>query len=475
MAKRMVKIDRNTPMLLPPDMQEWLPQDHPARLVVELVESLDLSSASINERGSGSEQYPPSMMLALLLYCYSNGIFSSRKMEALTRSDVAVRYICALHCPDHDTICKFRRENAVLIREAFSQSLGLASEMGILEIGSLQVAMDGTKLKAKTRQTRLQAQRADKIDEELQRLEQQKQALEAECDELLLKAEETDRREAHLRSNLPEELQDPSARAEKLKEAKAMMAKKERRRARLEAAKAGFGRKKAKQSERRRKHGEAVAKSEVGSPPRKKSGEVKESDEINVADPDATKFRTYNGSYLQGYNAQAMVDMGPSGLLLGVRVSQESSDRNEWRENVEIITGNLGEGAVETIVADAGYDNAYHIHKIESETGMEVLCDQQPAKEKAASGTFRMTARRRKTRQWREQYREKLEEETNRKIRHRRRSTIEPAFGVIKEQMGFRQFSLRGLTKVELEWDLVALAYNLRKLFRNPVWKAQFS
>lgn len=472
MARRMVKVDRKTPMLLPPDMQEWLPQDHPARLVVELVESLDLSSAMINERGSGSEQYPPSMMLALLLYCYSNGIFSSRKMEALSKSDVAVRYICALHCPDHDTICKFRRENGALIREAFRQSLGLASEMGILEIGTLQVAMDGTKLKANTR---LQAQRADKIDEELQRLEQQQQALEAECDELLLKAEEADRREAQSRPNIPSELKDPSARAEKLKEARAMIAKKERRRARLEAAKAGFGKRKERQSERRQKHREAVAESEVGSPPRKKSGEVKGSDEINVADPDASKLRRYDGSYLQGYNAQAIVDMGASGLLLGVRVTQESSDRNEWEENVEVMTGNLGKDAIETIVADAGYNNAYHIHKIESEGRMGVLCDQQPTKQKAEPGTYRMTKRRRKTQQWRERYRKKLEEETNRKIRHRRRTTIEPSFGIIKEQMGFRQFSLRGLPKVELEWDLVALAYNVRKLFRTTEWKARFS
>ena len=119
MAQRLREIDRDTPMLLPPSIQEWIEDDHPAKLIVEMINHVDLSAAAINHRGSGDEQYPPGMMLALLIFCYSGGVFSSRKIETATYDNVGVRYICGNEHPDHDTICKFRRENGELLRSVF--------------------------------------------------------------------------------------------------------------------------------------------------------------------------------------------------------------------------------------------------------------------------------------------------------------------------------------------------------------------
>jgi transposase len=120
MAIRLVNIDRDTPMFLPPDLRAWVPEDHIAHFILDAVEQLPFGSFKVNWRGTGSEQYPPSMMLALLIYCYATGRFSGREIEMASWCDVVVRYICGgEHHPDHDTICAFRRENKVVFEEAF--------------------------------------------------------------------------------------------------------------------------------------------------------------------------------------------------------------------------------------------------------------------------------------------------------------------------------------------------------------------
>ena len=147
MAVRLVNIDRNTPLLLPPDLRDWVPDDHIVHFVLEAVEVLDLQGFRVNERGTGDEQYPPAMLLGLLVYCYATGRFSSREIEQATYSDVAVRYVCGNTHPDHDTICTFRRVNGALFKECFVKVLGLASELGHLRrVGGISV--DGTKIQA---------------------------------------------------------------------------------------------------------------------------------------------------------------------------------------------------------------------------------------------------------------------------------------------------------------------------------------
>jgi transposase len=146
MATRFVNIDRETALLLPPDLKEWVGDNDLAKFVLEAVEVTDTAGAALNVRGSGSEQYPPAMMLALLIYCYATGSFSSRRIERATFDSVAVRYLCANTHPDHDTIATFRRSNEALLRSCFVSVLELAKESGLLKLGS--VSLDGTKLLA---------------------------------------------------------------------------------------------------------------------------------------------------------------------------------------------------------------------------------------------------------------------------------------------------------------------------------------
>lgn len=478
MPSRFLRIDRATAMLLPPDLHDWVPADAPARLVVELVEHLDLSSAAVNSKGTGSAQYPPGMMLALLLHSYSHGVFSSRQIEQSTYEHIGVRYICANHHPDHDTICKFRRENGALIKSAFTQSLQLAGELGILNIGSLTVAQDGTKIKADVNAHATPT--LEEIDQQIARLDEQRAELNTSIEVLLKEAEQTDQREAQQAPPLPEELSDPATRAEKLHEAKQLIAKKERRRARLEAAKAAFAENQERRAKEREQMREEVKEHGLGTIPRQAKAEVDPAtDKVNPADPDASKMKGRDG-YLQGYNAQGMVDI-ESELLVGTRVSTESSDRHESMANMAEVQNNLGAEAVVTTLGDSGYDNTYQVDKIEQEGGPMMLCEQQgragktsqPAEE--TEPTYRLSKRDRRTRERRDEIYERLRTEENRSLRRRRRETIEPTFGTIKESMGFRRFHLRGQPKVELEWQLIGMSFNLRKLNRHDKWIEKFT
>ena len=146
MAEHLVNVDRETPMLLPVDLRDWIPENDLVHFIIGAVDTMNLSAVSVNSRGSGSKQYPPRMMLALLVYCYSNGVFASRRIERGTYRDIAVRYLTGDTHPDHDTICAFRRENGKVVKEAFAEVLRLARQMGLLKVG--MVSVDGTHMKA---------------------------------------------------------------------------------------------------------------------------------------------------------------------------------------------------------------------------------------------------------------------------------------------------------------------------------------
>jgi transposase len=146
MAERFVEVDRNTPMLLPADLRDWVPEEDLVHFVIEAVKTLPTGEFVVNERGTGYGQYPPSMMLALLIYCYANGIFSSRRIERATYRDLGVRFLTGDTHPDHDTICSFRRQNQKLIAKFFVRVLELARELKLLQVGPISV--DGTRLKA---------------------------------------------------------------------------------------------------------------------------------------------------------------------------------------------------------------------------------------------------------------------------------------------------------------------------------------
>ena len=214
MSTRFVSVDRNQPLLLPPDLRDWIPKDDLVHFVIEAVEGMDLQMFRVNVKGSGSAQYPPHMMLGLLIYCYANGVFSSRRIERASYRDIAVRYLTGDTHPDHDTICTFRREHFDAVAACFVHVLELARELKLLKVGT--VSVDGTKLKANANKSRgIRYDRAGELIEQL----------ELEVRELLEEAERTDQGEQTDGQTLPEEL----VRREKLK------AKLETARARIEA------------------------------------------------------------------------------------------------------------------------------------------------------------------------------------------------------------------------------------------------
>ena len=276
MAERLVNVDRQTPMLLPPDLREWVADNELAHLILEAVELCDMSGAQLNVRGSGSEQYPPSMMMALLVYAYATGVFSSRRIERASYDSVAVRYICANHHPDHDTIAKFRRENQALFRSCFGQVLLLAREAGVLRVGAL--SLDGTRIAGAGRA--LAVRSLEQIERELQAVGQ----------ELLEKAEAADAKDYDAEgTQLPEGLREQKQRKEKLLAAKAA----------IEARRQG-----ARESGRRDQPG---------------SGHHTKS--ASITEPETRCLRRGSGPAIQGYNAQAVVDAGSSGLIVGTHLS----------------------------------------------------------------------------------------------------------------------------------------------------------
>ena len=212
MSAKFVNVDRDTPYILPPDMREWVPKDHLVHFILDAVDQLDLRTAQVNERGSGAAQYPPGMMLALLIYSYATGTFSSRQMERSTYDHVPVRFLCADTHPDHDTLCTFRVRNEALLKQSFARIVQMAAQCGILKVGSITVAIDGTKILAN----------ASKHSEVSYAYAGEKmEQLKLEIDQLLQKAEQADSTPLQDGLSIPVEIQRRSKRLEKLAQARA--------------------------------------------------------------------------------------------------------------------------------------------------------------------------------------------------------------------------------------------------------------
>src|SRR5467141_267909 len=332
------QVDRETGFLLPPSVDDWLPERHLARFVVEVIERLDLSAMVKSYRGSGSASYHPSMLLGLMVYGYATGVFSSRKLERASYDSVAFRFIAANDHPDHDTIATFRRRFLKEIKTLFVGVLLLAREMGMLKMGT--VALDGTKIHANaSRHSALSYEHAGKIEAQLK----------AEVAELLARAEAADKADVPDGMSIPEELARREKRLAKLAEA----------RAKLEArAKERYEREKAEHEAKlaaREAKTKATGKKPGGKPPQPPAEGALPTDQINLTDEESRIMPVAGGGFEQCYNAQAVVAAG-SMSVVAADVVQAPNDKQQLAPmlaKLSALPDQLGEA--ETLLADSGY------------------------------------------------------------------------------------------------------------------------
>jgi transposase/IS5 family transposase len=443
MSARLINVDRETPLLLPPDLRDWVAKEDMVHFLIDAQRGMDLSSAVLNERGTGDRQYPPGMMLLLLIYCYSHGVMSSRQIEQATYHHVAVRLLCGDLHPDHDTIAKFRRENAPLIASAFRHFLRLARLAGLLRLGT--VALDGTKIEAAA--SKAQTMNRPDLEAEIACLDQQ-------IGTLLAQAEAADQRaaQAPLEDRLPPALADAKKRRAKLEAAHTELLAQEAARAAEAAAR--------RQAPTPDPDPKAAPKARA----RPRPAIPAQKQRVNLHDPQSALQPTAKGGFTQGYNAQITVDAETSrGLILAAAVVRDTHDRGQLEPMLRQTVANL-EGAVpQVILVDSGFENYPQVQRLQSEFGLDILlppvCNaQRTATPKNPRGWSK------ERRRWRATMQARLQEPATRALYARRKTTVEPTFGTLKETMGLRRFHLRGLAQVQSEWTLACLAFNCRRL-----------
>jgi len=449
MNERFVFADRDQLLLLPCDLREWIPEDDFVNFVIEAVDNIPVDKFKTNLRGSGSRQYHPHLMLALLIYCYANGVFGSRRIERATHRDIAVRYLCANTHPDHDTICTFRRENYTAIAEAFLYVLKLARELKLLKVGTISV--DTTKIRANA--SKAKSLRYDRACE----LEQQ---LKADIEELLKKAEVADERDSADSQKLPDEINRRAKLHEKMLKARTQLEAQAKARAAAE------------RREYEKKIAQRKDRNHPGKPPKPPCADPRPQEQTNLTDKDSRLMRrSKQGEYMQAYNSHAVVDASGSQLILGARLSQCAGEHNELAVDVRSMPTTAGTPS--RVLADTGFASEDDVAALESD-GIEVLVPvDSEAQQNPRRYDFRPPKKQKNNKikhgkyakAWVGRMAEKMQTNKARSAYRLRKQTVEPVFGVIKHVMGFRQFLLRGLDKAELEWLLVATSYNFRRLF----------
>ena len=446
MKVNFIDCDRKTAYLLPPSLDAWLPEGHLARFVVEIVEQLDLKSLKESYSGRGSYPYNPVMLTALLFYGYATGIFSSRKLERSTYDSVAFRYIAANSHPDHDTIAAFRRRFLPELSNVFVRILEIASHMKVLKLGT--VSLDGTKVKANaSRHKAFSYGHACKLEEQLK----------AEVAELLKKAEAADQADIPDGMSIPEELTRREERLTAIAEAKAEI----ERRAALRHAneQEAYEKKMAERSEKEHKTG----KKPKGSTPKPPTPGPATNDQVNLTDSESRIMPSGNG-FEQAYNAQAAVD-NASMLIVADHVSQSTNDKQELNPALDRIDALPKElGAVDALIADNGYFSETNVTSCEAKQINPYIAPGRESHNRPPMERFLEPAPVPQDADCAAGMRYRLKTAAGKAIYAKRKGTVEPVFGIIKAVMGFRSFLLRGLELVTGEWELVCIAWNLKRL-----------
>jgi transposase len=441
-------INRDMDFLMPPSVDEWLPERHLARFVVEVVEGLDLRSMSGSYRGSGEASYPPQLLLGLIIYGYATGVFSSRKLERATYDSVAFRFVAANQHPDHDTIATFRRRFLPQIEGLFVQVLGVAREMGVLTLGT--VALDGTKIHANaSRHSALSYEHATKIETQLK----------AEVADLLGKAEAADQADVPDGMSIPEELARREKRLAEIARAKVVIEARAKERYARERAEyeAKMAAREAKTAETGKKPGGRVPEPPVeGTLP---------TDQVNLTDQESRIMPVAGGGFEQCYNAQAAV-AADSLLVVATDVVQAPNDKQQLEPMLDKIAELPDElGKVGDLLADNGYYSESNVNACAAQGIEPVIAMGREAHHPSLAERFAEDPAPPKDPTPVEAMRHRLQTKEGKKRYALRKQTPEPVFGIIKSVLGFRQFLLRGLENVRGEWKLVTMAWNMKRMF----------
>jgi len=449
--------------LLPPSIDEWLPQDHPARFVGEAVDHLlDLSLIYASyDSAEGAPPYDPAMMLKVLLWGYSSGVTSAREMERRCVTDVAFRFLTANQTPDYRSIARFRRRHLPAISGLFTQVLVVCQQAGLVKLG--RVALDGTKVKANA--SRHKAMSYEYLGPRIEQIQ-------AEVDRLLAQGEQVDQAEDaqygvdHRGDELPTELARRETRLVKMRAAKAAIEQAARDKAQAEAAKKALA--KAKD------HGvdldQARSVADLAGAAARHSATPKKTDQRNFTDPDARIMKTSDGSFYYAYNGQAIVDEAFQ-VILATSLTQAATDVNQLTTMGEIMETQLDAAGITSrprvVLADAGYccqDNLEYAHGLTTDvliaTGRLTHGERVP---EAPRGRIRKDAT------LRERMARRLRTVKGKKDYARRKAIVEPVFGQIKTRQNAGRFRLRGLDGATAEFTLHALVHNLRKLANTGI------
>ena len=427
-------------------LSDVLPPEHFARFTVDLVSQLDLSKIYQQYKDEGAPPYAPEVMLSLLFYGYATGVYSSRQIERATYESIPFRFISGDMHPDHDTIATFRKRFLPEIQELFVQILLIAQAMGMLRLGN--ISLDGSKIHADASKSKaISYKRLLAIEAQLQQ----------QVAELMALAEAADKSVIPEKMNINDEIARREQRLTQLAEAKKVL--EQRAQARYEAEKAEYDEKIRQREAQAAKKG----KKPGGRPPQPPTAGPRDKDQYNFTDPESAIMKNPNNKgFDQHYNVQVAVDQ-KSLLIVAPTLSNNPTDRQQALPTVDAIAPDLG--TPEAAALDAGYWSESNVNGLKARgtdpyiaTGREphhqnwqIYFAQQPEPPAANASAIEKMAY-------------KLRTDIGQAIYRLRKYTVEPVIGIIKEVLGFRQFSLRGLSAVAGEWVLVCLAFNLKRL-----------
>ena len=448
MSRQFKTVDYEATLQTSVRLGDCLPPEHLARFVVDIVGQLDLKPLYARYGNRGGAPYAPEILIGLLFYAYATGVFSSRKIEQATKETAAFRFLAGNLSPDHDTIATFRKQFLKELQDLFVQILLLAQERGLLEMGNL--SLDGTKIHADASKSKAVSYK---------RLKERQRLLEAEVLELFALAEKADQSATPEGMHFPQEIARREERLKRFAEAKAVLEARAAERDAFEPA--GY---EAKRRERQEKQ-DRTGKPPRGKPPAPPVPGPKDSDQYNFTDPQRRIMKnSRDQGFDQHYNAQVAVDQDAL-LVVGYSLSNHTNDQQEVAPTRASLPKEIG--TPHAAALDTGYFSQTNIEALEAcgidayiATGRDPHNQGWSAYFAEAGEPPSEDATPKEKMAW------KLRTALGKAIYRRRKCTVEPVIGIIKEAMGFRQFSLRGQSQATGEWCLVCLAFNLRRLHR---------